>query len=509
MIDASSFIFNITNNEWFPASQQREVMYLQQIFPVLMAKAGAGLKQVMISYVINVYLLYYLIFIVIIALLKDPFSALLYLFVQISGSPYSYFLIAAEILPGSAIIILLISTLYNLEYTNKRYVNYLFSLIILFFTIRSHPLITICLIAILALMYVSKKELFVAHKNFFITFSIIGTAFILYKLFFINHYELNYIKTSFLTIKFLLHNNWILLVIFMAIAALLGYLYYKFKPIVYITPYFLIALAIILVAYIGGAWILSDSSFNKLIAEGKHEFINLVVYLFHGRLFFTLSIFVTVIYLTVNKQLKILLVYSTSLFIYSILLYSVMDFKGMEIKPVYTLLSNNYSTIAHDTWGMPLRIIAFSGLLLIILPAYKLSKAIKFLTPVALISMILNFIIIDNIRAISDAYIEQANTIIDSCRANEISKAIISRSQLDEDIPVLDHVYQDILVLSSLRYDSSIHVIYAPDDSIRKYMKIPEDYLILEQSADTTGIDELNTKYYKIKESEYIYLDIE
>lgn len=513
MIDASSFIFNITNNEWFPPSQQREVMYLQQILPVIFSKAGVSLKYIMISYIINVYLVYFSIFCILVWLLKDPYSSLLYLFVQIAGSPYSYFLIGAEILPGSAIVILLISILYNLDRTSKYRLRYFFSFILLFLTIRSHPLITVCFFIMIALLYVTKKDLIKKHKKFFIAFSVTAITLILQKLIFINSYEQSYISTSLSTLKFLAYNlifnNAFILVSLVVLSGIVFFIFKKLKD----HPKYLIGMfsfmVIGLIVYTISVWAMSGVSIDKFIYDNNHKFINLIIYLFHGRLFFTFSLFAAVVYFISKKQYLTLIIYVGSVVAYALLIYSVMDFSKMEVGSLSVSLRNNYSTIAHDTWGLPLRIIAFSGLLLLVLPKIELNKYMKYFMILGVLSMIVNFSIIEDVRAISTAYIEQAEMIMDSCVANDITKAVIPRSQLDKDIPVLNHVYQDILVLSSLKYDSSIQVVYAPKDSIPKYMELPDEYLILEQSTDSVLIDQLNTTYYKLEDGEYIYLDIE
>lgn len=509
MIDATSFLFTITNDEWFPSSQQREVMYLQQFFPVIMVKLGASLKTVMISYVVNNYLLYFIIFSIIVLFLRDIYAAIFFLIVQIGASPVSYFLIGAELIPGCALAILLISTLLNIDHIKHKKTAYLLTLTLVFLTIRSHPLVTVCFFAMLAIFYIDNKIKFNKNKILYSVLISISVLLMIQKSININEYEKNYIITSVMAFKVITYYSikyiWLVFLIMGGGALILYYINNKKKQL---PQWSIITLALFITLLFTPLLktFFNNINFDINTLAPTQKFI---IHLFYGRVLFTFTTCYLLLYFFSKRKYRVLLSFSVVFACYCMLMYSVMDFSVINIDKSYTKLESYYSTIAHDTWGIPLRIIVFAVFFLIIVPKYKLSKSLKVFYTTIIIYIAYNLMIIQEVKAVSRAYIEQTTEIIDSCIENNIYKGIINTDDLHPDIPLLDHVYQDVIIFSSLLYDTTIHVIYKSEIKSKQYLEIDSEKVLLEESAVPVLIEDLNDNYYNIESEPYQVISFE
>ncbi len=194
-LDGYSLIFYITNWQWFPPPAQREVVYLQQILPVLATIVGLKIKWVMIAYILNVYLLYFLLFTSMVVMLKDPLSGIFLLLLHYKGDPYNYFMMVEELLPGCCMAIMLISVFRNAALINNKYVFYVIVVFLLFFIVRSHPLSIVCLSGGLVLLFFTNRELFVYKRKDLLIVALVAVSLLGIKILLLNPYDSTYIKS--------------------------------------------------------------------------------------------------------------------------------------------------------------------------------------------------------------------------------------------------------------------------------------------------------------------------
>lgn len=156
LLDGFALIYDIANDQKFPDAAQREVMWLTQIIPVVLAKLHVSLKGIMAGYILNVFLLFYLLFAVICLWLKDFYCALFYLIIQMYGQIYNYFFVVGELMPGMCFAILAIS-LFMHGGKKGMGINVLLAALILL-VVRSHPLASICLLIGLVIVAVVERD---------------------------------------------------------------------------------------------------------------------------------------------------------------------------------------------------------------------------------------------------------------------------------------------------------------------------------------------------------------
>lgn len=273
-LDGCSLIFHITNWEWFPPPAQRDIVYLQQIFPVIAAIIGLKIKYVMIAYILNVFLFYYSLFLIVLIVFKDPISAFLIILLHYKGDPYNYFLMVEELLPGSCLVVVFLSLLRNFKSFKNRYIFYSISLVLLFFIIRSHPLSILCLAGGLGILFFTNKDFFLENKKSLILVSLSGLLLISVKFFYLNPYDSTYIGAG--------------------------------KDVI-------------------------ESTVQLLNPD---YFFEMLLYLFYARKFFTITMCVTLVYLIINRYymhfavLLILITVNTILFNTQI---DITDFKLYKI----------------------------------------------------------------------------------------------------------------------------------------------------------------------------------
>lgn len=203
LYDGTALIFHITNFEWFPQAAQREIFYLQQIIPVGFSMAGLPIKWVMLGYVFNVYLLYYLMFFVIIRVFKDAPASILLLLVHYKGAPYNYFMMVEELLPAVCMLVVLCSLVRNFSIIKDARLAYVVTGILLVLIIRSHPLALACLAGVVPIIFLSNREFFTQHKKAIAAFGAFSACLIGLKFLALNPYDASRVAES----KSILHSS--------------------------------------------------------------------------------------------------------------------------------------------------------------------------------------------------------------------------------------------------------------------------------------------------------------
>jgi hypothetical protein len=112
-------------------------------------------------------------------------------------------------------------------------------------------------------------------------------------------------------------------------------------------------------------------------------------------------------------------------------------------------------------------------------------------------------------QEISESYITQANYIIDRCRMEGVSKAMVRISELNGAVPVMHNCYQDIIVFSSLNSpDSSLQVVYVTDSMATALQQLKENEVLLDQNKSPISFSGLNPDYYRLKEEPYTLVSL-
>lgn len=194
LYDGTSLIFEMTNYQKFPSALQREIFHFQQFIPVLLAKFSAPIKWIMISYVLNVYFFYYLLFILIVSFFKDFSMGVVYLLVHFRGDPNNYFTMVEELLPGACLLVVFLAFLRNIEVWKGKFVPYVVGFILLVFCFHSHPLTVVALFGVLPLVVLHKCEILTKHKGLWIVLSLTILVLLIERFVFINPYDLSRIS---------------------------------------------------------------------------------------------------------------------------------------------------------------------------------------------------------------------------------------------------------------------------------------------------------------------------
>ena len=139
LYDGTSLIFEMTNFQTFPFPIQREVFFLLQVIPVLLAKMTVSVKWVVIGYVFNAYLFYFSIFFIIVYFFEDYVMGVVYLLIHFRGDPYNYFMMVEELLLGACMAVLFITYLRHLDLFKRNYVSLSLGVILLFFAFTPIP----------------------------------------------------------------------------------------------------------------------------------------------------------------------------------------------------------------------------------------------------------------------------------------------------------------------------------------------------------------------------------
>ena len=282
IVDGYAHIFHITNFKTFVSAAQREIMWLQQMVPVLLAQFGASIKVVMLSYVGSVSILYFLGFYVVIQYLKDAPSAILYLLVHYKGDPYNYFMMVEELLPGACASVILLSAIRNFEVFPNRFTGVLFLMILALMVVRSHPLAIICFGLSVPILFFSNRDFFEKEWKLVLLAISGGTVIFISKILYLNPYDvdtLSHMKSYSQSLVEMLNPSY-----------LSGLLFYTF----YTRKFFTILLGALFVLL----WIKKDflkivliltlvllgiSIFNMTVEKGSFEANDLIIRSFDSR----------------------------------------------------------------------------------------------------------------------------------------------------------------------------------------------------------------------------------
>jgi len=190
ILDGYSHIFHIANYKSFVSAAQREIMYLQQLIPVIVANLGGSLKAIMISYVLSVHLLYVLAFLILTLFFKDLYSSILLVLIHFKGIPYNCFMMVEELLPGACCVILFLSAIRNFDRFKSRVSVVLFLSFMLLLIVRSHPIAIVCLAVTAPLLLFTNRQFFIRERKIVFSGIVILGVIAGAKFLFLNSYDL-------------------------------------------------------------------------------------------------------------------------------------------------------------------------------------------------------------------------------------------------------------------------------------------------------------------------------
>ena len=194
IVDGYAHIFHITNFKTFVSAAQREIMWIQQLVPVIMANLGASIKTVMLSYVSSVFILFFLGFYIVIQYFRDAPSAILYLLIHYKGDPYNYFMMVEELLPGACVVVILLSAIRNFDVFPNRLTGIIFLFVLILLVVRSHPLAVICLGLSIPILFFSNRDFFKKEWKLVLLALMSGIIFLILKILFLNQYDIETIS---------------------------------------------------------------------------------------------------------------------------------------------------------------------------------------------------------------------------------------------------------------------------------------------------------------------------
>lgn len=197
MLDGTGIVFDIVNEEWFPATNQRYIMWIQEIIPLIFTWGHIKLKYILMGYVFNVYALYYFCFLLTAYYLRDNILGIVYLVVHFLGDPYNYFIFFEELLPGACFAIAVVAIMSNPEKLSP-FIRYLLLSLTAFFTVYAHPFASICfLLVLITKLFYNNSDSKLQHK-YLITGVALIALFTLLKYSALNPYdnEMFFIRTK-------------------------------------------------------------------------------------------------------------------------------------------------------------------------------------------------------------------------------------------------------------------------------------------------------------------------
>jgi len=160
MIDGAYMIFEMVNSGSYPSAQNRYIIWLLDILPILSIKMGLPLKTVMISWVLNFTLFYAACFYFILYVIRSRSYAWFLLFTQLLVMVGSFYNISNEISPSAAMAVLLLAVV-NREPDIRTSIRSIVIGLCLFFTVFGHLLVPVGLLFAGAYNFLVNKE----HRN--------------------------------------------------------------------------------------------------------------------------------------------------------------------------------------------------------------------------------------------------------------------------------------------------------------------------------------------------------
>lgn len=193
--DASCFVFNITNAEYFFISYNRIIGAFSQLLPILGSKLDLSLSAIVRLYSLNIELVFFIPFLLLIW--KSRLNLLIaYSIFSIVGRQYSYFMSISELSFGIAFLFILLAFMHE-----KKWIAYTLTFVLSAFICSAHPLIIFPILVLFIIGIYNFKE----HNQrvLLVTSSFLILGFIVCYIFIFSKYEHQSIVNSYLLIKHL------------------------------------------------------------------------------------------------------------------------------------------------------------------------------------------------------------------------------------------------------------------------------------------------------------------
>jgi hypothetical protein len=134
--DSGYYVAHMVDSGFFYIGNQRLVLALSQVVPLIVMAMGFGLKSILIAYSIGNVLFFYVLFLIVLYKYKDEVSALLLILLQVVGTTWIYFSPMIEICYGAALLVLFYCILTKAKLTP---INIVTLIILEIFILTSHP----------------------------------------------------------------------------------------------------------------------------------------------------------------------------------------------------------------------------------------------------------------------------------------------------------------------------------------------------------------------------------
>lgn len=144
LIDGSVSTFIIAADGWFDVAEQRHLIGLNQLFPVIAANLGASIKTIANSYLLNDMIIYPISFLLLLFPLRNPKYALVLMLGYAAVAKYHFFIITYSLLIGWPLVVLFYAFYqhhgFNIPFFSLRM---LLLLIIGYFIVYAHPVLAV------------------------------------------------------------------------------------------------------------------------------------------------------------------------------------------------------------------------------------------------------------------------------------------------------------------------------------------------------------------------------
>jgi len=155
--DTANYAFQLIFQEDFYTGHSRYVSYLPQLIPLALVKAGASLQSVLMAYSFSFILLYYLIFLAIVYLFRNPAGGLMLAMALSLTVRFKFYAPVGEVVIGIAFVVLVLGWLTSPIYqqTGNRLWKSLLAIVLsaLFLWIHPFPMISLALCWLIWLVY--------------------------------------------------------------------------------------------------------------------------------------------------------------------------------------------------------------------------------------------------------------------------------------------------------------------------------------------------------------------
>lgn len=180
--DSAYYLFQLVNDVRFVIEHNRPISYFVQFIPLLLVKNTFPIDTVIFWFSVNEWLFLFMCFLSMIFIFKDHKGALALLFTYLIGVRYNYFNQVSELIVAMPLVFMTYSILIrNISWVHVMIVA-IFSGVLIF----SHPLYTLVVFLLIALVPLQHT---LQHKIKFISFFVICAAFVILKYLSLGQYE--------------------------------------------------------------------------------------------------------------------------------------------------------------------------------------------------------------------------------------------------------------------------------------------------------------------------------